>query len=158
MTRPWPHFDPQNFMPAWSAQIVAEARSWIGTPYLHQASLQGQGCDCLGLVRGVWRALYGAEPERVPAYTADWGEAEGEDVLLAAAMRHFQPRPLGPLAAGDVLVFRWHTAALAKHIGIATSAQTMVHAHAGACVAEVSFGVWTRRLVARFAFPEPVPS
>ena len=36
--------------------IVAEARAWIGTPYRHQASLKGVGCDCLGLVRGVWRA------------------------------------------------------------------------------------------------------
>jgi cell wall-associated NlpC family hydrolase len=33
--------------------IVAEARTWIGTPYRHQASLKGVGCDCLGLVRGV---------------------------------------------------------------------------------------------------------
>ena len=56
--------------------VVAEARSWIGTPYQHQASLKGVGCDCLGLVRGVWRALYGEEPEHVPAYSRDWAEAE----------------------------------------------------------------------------------
>lgn len=37
--------------------IVAETRDWIGTPYRHQASLKGVGCDCLGLVRGVWRAV-----------------------------------------------------------------------------------------------------
>ena len=36
--------------------ILTEARDWIGTPYQHQASLKGAGCDCLGLVRGVWRA------------------------------------------------------------------------------------------------------
>ena len=52
-------------------RIVAEARAWIGTPYRHQASLQGVGCDCLGLVRGVWRALNGAEPEPTPAYAPD---------------------------------------------------------------------------------------
>jgi NlpC/P60 family putative phage cell wall peptidase len=40
--------------------ILEEARSWIGTPYQHQASLKGVGCDCIGLVRGVWRAVYGA--------------------------------------------------------------------------------------------------
>ncbi|MGA8997361.1 MAG: peptidase P60, partial [Pseudolabrys sp.] len=39
--------------------IVAETRRWIGTPYRHQASLIGVGCDCLGLVRGVWRAVVG---------------------------------------------------------------------------------------------------
>jgi NlpC/P60 family putative phage cell wall peptidase len=37
-------------------RIGAEARAWIGTPDRHQASLKGMGCDCLGLVRGVWRA------------------------------------------------------------------------------------------------------
>jgi cell wall-associated NlpC family hydrolase len=25
--------------------IVAQARSWLGTPYRHQASLKGVGCD-----------------------------------------------------------------------------------------------------------------
>ncbi|MEM1422329.1 MAG: peptidase P60, partial [Pseudomonadota bacterium] len=38
-------------------QIAYEASRWIGTPYRHQASLRGVGCDCLGLLRGVWRAL-----------------------------------------------------------------------------------------------------
>ena len=41
------------------AAIVAEARGWIGTPYRHQASLKGVGADCIGLVRGVWRAFHG---------------------------------------------------------------------------------------------------
>ena len=70
---------------------VAEARRWIGTPYLHQASVRGAGCDCLGLLRGVWRAVYGSEPEAVPAYTADWSEpASGTEstctVTLAEAV------------------------------------------------------------------------
>jgi NlpC/P60 family putative phage cell wall peptidase len=51
--------------------IIAEARAWIGTPYHHQAARKGVGCDCLGLVRGVWRATYGADPEHPPAYSRD---------------------------------------------------------------------------------------
>ncbi|MFD0934795.1 peptidase P60, partial [Methylobacterium trifolii] len=39
------------------ADVVAQARLWLGTPYRHQASLAGVGCDCLGLLRGVWRGL-----------------------------------------------------------------------------------------------------
>ena len=58
-----------------SQRIVAAARGWIGTPYVHQASVKGAGTDCLGLVRGIWRELYGPEPEALPAYTPDWGEA-----------------------------------------------------------------------------------
>jgi NlpC/P60 family putative phage cell wall peptidase len=58
--------------------IVAEARSWIGTPYRHQASLKGVGCDCLGLVRGVWRAVLGAEPEAVPVLKNRFGLSQLE--------------------------------------------------------------------------------
>ena len=41
-------------------EALGIAYSWIGTPYRHQASRKGVGCDCLGLVLGVWRELYGA--------------------------------------------------------------------------------------------------
>ncbi len=36
-------------------QIVAAARAWVGTPFQHQATLKGVGCDCRGLVVGVAR-------------------------------------------------------------------------------------------------------
>ena len=69
-------------------RIIAEARAWIGTPYRHQGSLRGVGCDCLGLIRGVWRAVNGPEPEATPAYTPDWAEASGAESLAEAARRH----------------------------------------------------------------------
>lgn len=33
--------------------IVIQARTWLGTPFHHQARLKGKGCDCLGLIVGV---------------------------------------------------------------------------------------------------------
>jgi NlpC/P60 family putative phage cell wall peptidase len=36
---------------------VSEARTWIGTPWQHQARSRGAGVDCAGLVIGVARAL-----------------------------------------------------------------------------------------------------
>jgi putative phage cell wall peptidase, NlpC/P60 family len=88
------------------AAALAEALTWRGTPYQHQASLKGAGCDCLGLVRGVWRALYGAEPETPPPYTPDWAEMRGEETLLAAAQRWLVPVAVQDAQAGDVLLFR----------------------------------------------------
>ena len=38
--------------------IIAAAKEWRGTPYHHQQSQKGVGCDCLGLVRGVYEAVY----------------------------------------------------------------------------------------------------
>ena len=87
-------------------RIVAEARSWIGTPYHHATSLKGIGCDCLGLVRGVWRAVLGPEPEAAGPYSPDWAEAGGEERLLWAARRHMVEIDPADLAPGDVLLFR----------------------------------------------------
>jgi len=134
-------------------RIIAEARSWIGTPYRHQASLKGMGCDCLGLVRGVWRALYGAEPELVPAYSPDWAEASGEEKLAAAARRHLIEIAPGDVQPGDLLLFRWRQHLPAKHAAILSAPGRMIHAYDGAAVAEVHFApYWRRRLAFAFRF------
>ena len=95
--------------------------AWIGTPYRHQASLKGVGCDCLGLVRGVWRAVIGTEPEPVPPYAPDWAEATQREASAAAGVRHFDAGRLssGP---GDVVLFRWRAGLPAKHAAIVTAA------------------------------------
>ena len=135
-------------------QIVAAARSWIGTPYQHQASLAGVGCDCLGLVRGVWRICVGAEPEAVPPYAPDWAEACGLERLQLAGQRHFLAADAQNIRPGDVLLFRWRAHVPAKHLAIAASGGSMVHAHDGACVAEVAISAWWRRhLASAFCFP-----
>lgn len=137
--------------------IVAEARSWIGTRYRHQASVKGVGCDCLGLVRGVWRACVGIEPELPPPYAPDWAEARGRDTLIEAATRHLVAVPRDAFAAGDVLLFRYRDGCVAKHAAIAASCETMIHAHDGACVCEVAITPWWRRRIARaFRFPGAV--
>jgi NlpC/P60 family putative phage cell wall peptidase len=134
--------------------IVAEARSWIGTPYRHQASLKGVGCDCLGLVRGVWRAVVGAEPERPPAYSPDWAEATKHESLAGAASRHLSAVDLDEVAPGDVLLFRWRAGLVAKHAAILTAPGRVVHAHDGAVVTEVALTPWWRRRLAYgFRFP-----
>lgn len=134
-------------------RILVEARGWIGTPYRHGASLKGVGCDCLGLVRGVWRALHGDEPEVAPPYTADWAEAGGRETLRDAARRHLVEIEPAAARPGDVLLFRWRDGAPMKHAGIATGPGRMIHAHDGAAVAEVAIGPWARRLAAAFRFP-----
>jgi NlpC/P60 family putative phage cell wall peptidase len=133
------------------AAVVAEARAWIGTPYRHQASLKGVGCDCLGLVRGVWRTLYGAEPEAPPPYAPDWAEAAADEPLAEAALRHLSAIDRESFAAGDVLLFRWRAGLAAKHAAIVATPGTMIHAHDGAAVAEVAISPWWRRRLA-FAF------
>jgi NlpC/P60 family putative phage cell wall peptidase len=136
------------------ALIVQAARGWIGTPYVHQSSTRGAGADCLGLVRGVWREVRGAEPEAPPPYSADWSEASGEERLWGAALRHLVPRE--GLAEGAILLFRMRDGSVAKHLGIVSDAgmPAFVHAYSGHAVTESPLSApWARRIVAIFDFP-----
>ncbi len=137
-----------------SAAIVAEAASWLGTPYRHQASLKGVGCDCLGLLRGVWRAFRGDEPEAMPAYSPDWAEAMGQETLAAAAARHLVAIPVTEAGAGDVLLFRWRANLPTKHAAILIAPDRFIHAQQGAAVATATLTPWWRRRIA-FAFRFP---
>jgi NlpC/P60 family putative phage cell wall peptidase len=141
-----------------SARVVAEARDWLGTPYLHQASVKGAGADCLGLLRGLWRVLYGEEPEVVPPYTDDWAEPDHREVLLTAARRWLLEKSVTGEAQGDVLLFRMRSGSIAKHLGVQSQTGTeprFIHAYTGHGVVESALSQpWRRRIVARFTFPE----
>lgn len=139
--------------------VVEAARGWLGTPYHHQASVKGAGCDCLGLIRGVYSEIMGRAPEDPPPYSRDWAEMRGEETLLAAARRHLSARaPGGCPQPGDVLVFRMKPGAIAKHAGILTvidegKPTRMIHAQEGVGVAEINLSKWwQRRIVAAFRF------
>ena len=135
-------------------EIVASARSWIGTPYRHQHCAKGAGCDCLGLIRGVWREIYGREPEAAPPYSADWGESGRVEVLHAACARHMNQIDLEQAVAGDVVLFRMIDCRIAKHLAILSTAKTMIHAYSGCGVREEAFSdAYRHRAVCAFEFP-----
>lgn len=141
--------------------ILAETRSWIGTPYQHQASAKGAGCDCLGLVRGVWRSFYGDEPEAAPAYTPNWAERAGRETLLMAAQTYLREIRIDEARPGDVLLFRMDTRSPVKHAAILDEEDRIVHAYWGRAVVRSRFAPWWRaRCAAAFSFPdvEPWPS
>jgi len=130
------------------------ARSWIGTPYVHQASLKGAGCDCLGLLRGVWRELGREEAQTPPPYSPDWAEATAAETLRDALARHLDEIALEKIAPGDVVLFRMVVHGPAKHCGILAAkdgALTLIHARQNKRVSEEAFTpAWRRKLA--FAF------
>ena len=140
------------------AQVVAIAESWLGTPYLHQASARGLGTDCLGLARGIWRDLHGAEPTTPPPYTRDWGESSGREVMLDAAHAFLIEIPIRAAEPGALILFRMVASAPAKHCGIlvlGTANQlALIHARETTGVTREPFTLpWRRRAVAAFLFP-----
>jgi len=143
-------------MRPFAEKVLNAAESWIGTPYRHQASTKSVGCDCLGLIRGVWRDVYGDEPGLPPPYAPDWAERSGTDRLMAAALKHFgTPLPLTQAQPGDVLLFRWRADVAAKHAGILAGERQFIHAYEQASVVcSPLVPSWRRRIVAVFRFPE----
>jgi NlpC/P60 family putative phage cell wall peptidase len=116
--------------------------------------VKGAGCDCLGLLRGVWRELRGAEAEAPPPYSPDWAEARGEETLRDALARHLseiEPRDAAP---GDIVLFRMAANGPAKHCAIVAEkdgALTLIHARQNKRVSEEAFSApWRRKLAYAF--------
>ncbi|MHA7882747.1 NlpC/P60 family protein [Nitratireductor rhodophyticola] len=138
---------------AFRRKIADVARSYDGVPYRHQGA-DRRGCDCLGLVRAVWRELYEDEAEIPPAYGPGWADASGVETLLNAAGRHLEARPVAAMAPGDLLIFRWRPHLAARHCGILVADDRMIHAYESAGrVAEGHLAeAWRKRIAGVFAF------
>lgn len=135
------------------AAILAETARWLGTPYRHQASRRGIGCDCLGLVLGVWREVHGVSPAPPATYSPDWAEA-GEDRMLIAARMHCREIPAAEARPGDLVLFRWRPQLACRHAGILMPEDRFAHAYQGsAVVISAMVPQWRRRIAAIFSFP-----
>ena len=134
------------------ARVVSIARTWIGTPYCHQAATRGAGTDCLGLIRGIWAEIYGTLPA-IPPYTPDWNEPQGREELLRAARSLLAPCDGAPLP-GQVVLFRMKSGSVAKHLGIVSAPDRFIHAYDGhgTCESPLS-DPWRRRIAGLFDFP-----
>lgn len=89
------------------ADVIAEARTWLDTPYVHQHRAKGHAVDCAGLVIGVARELGLVRPEfDVTGYSRD---PDGVS-MLDVCDRFMRRIPMDDLKPGNVLVY-----AFAKH-------------------------------------------
>ncbi|OZA19106.1 MAG: peptidase [Rhodobacterales bacterium 17-64-5] len=138
--------------------VIAAARAWLGTPYHDQASLRGVGCDCLGLARGVWRDVVGAEPQAIPPYSRDWGETGAHEVLADGARAIMIEITVAEKGSGVLVLFRMAPRAIAKHVGILTTPNHFIHAYDRLGVIEEALTTaWVRRIAFAFRFPAATP-
>ncbi|MGI9392941.1 MAG: NlpC/P60 family protein [Parvibaculales bacterium] len=133
--------------------VIDHARKWLGTPYHHQASTPGIGTDCLGLIRGIWRQLYGCEAENIPNYPKHMPLNEGE-LLYEAAARYMEEIALSEIVAGNLLLFRMKPEHPMRHAAILSSPSHLIHACAYREVMEVRFSrYWKEKAACAFRFP-----
>lgn len=92
------------------AAVVAEARSWLGTPFVHQHDAKGVGVDCGGLIRGVSVAL-GLIPanyrEMVPARLRGYARQPEGDLGMKLCDHYWRRIPFEQVQPGDVVLVRW---------------------------------------------------
>lgn len=90
------------------ADLVAEARTWVGTRYHHQGRLKGVGVDCIGLIGGVALAcaLPGAREWAEDAPLHAYARRPDATLLMASCSRFMDRVPNATdIQPADVLVF-----------------------------------------------------
>jgi NlpC/P60 family putative phage cell wall peptidase len=123
------------------ADIVAEARKWLATPFRHQGRLLGRGADCGGLVLGVGKALGVLAYDAAPVY----GRRPSGNEMRRLLNQYFDPWN-GPEQPGDVLLFAFEGEP--QHIGIANESGGVIHVYAQArrCVEHHMDPSWRARI------------
>lgn len=137
------------------AAVVAEARTWLGTPFHHQASLKGVGCDCIGLIKGVGLALgildYDpASPEAQP-YLA-YSRMPNPQMMRRALSTFFEPVAVADVLPGDFYYMAWIREP--QHVALVTDTG-IIHSYEGGPGKVVEHGLdetWRRRIVAAYRF------
>lgn len=89
--------------------LVIEARQWVGTPFKHQASLKGIGCDCIGLIAGVAREMGFKDAERFKNDVRFRGYARTPEptMLQTAVSEYLEPVDRDTAEPGDIMLFRF---------------------------------------------------
>lgn len=104
-------------------QIIEIARTWKGTPWLHQASLKGEGADCEGFVEGVFKQAGYIE---VLGAVRNWRRREDGSLMLALLNEHLDLLPdqsIGAAQPADILAFcdaDLRQPDIPRHLGIYT--------------------------------------
>jgi NlpC/P60 family putative phage cell wall peptidase len=106
--------------------IIKEARTWIGTRFHHRAWVKGAGCDCLGLIYGVYRAVGLIDEIEIPFYRPDFMHHRSDETYLGGLLQygHTVERP----EPGDVAMFKYGR--VFGHAAIVIAWPRLIHAFA----------------------------
>lgn len=113
--------------PAQRDAVVAEALTWLGTPYHHHGRIKGVGVDCAQILCVVYETV-GVVPHVDPGfYPVDWHLHRSEELyaqsLLKYAERTSTPQP------GDVALFKFGRCY--SHGAIVVNDGLLVHSYIG---------------------------
>jgi cell wall-associated NlpC family hydrolase len=109
------------------AAIVAEARSWLGTRWHHEARRKGVGVDCGQLLIAVYSAVGAVPSFDTEHYPADWHLHRGEQRFLELLLQYAEP-VVDEAKPGDIAMFNFARAD--AHGAIVVAWPEIIHAYA----------------------------
>jgi cell wall-associated NlpC family hydrolase len=154
--RPGALFRPTGTEAEQRARVVAEAISWIRTPYHHEAAIKGEGVDCALFLREAFVNAGLIETFDPGYYPPDWHLHKDEERYLQTVERFAKrrlrddeiPQP------GDIVV--WRIGHCFAHGAIVTSWPLAIHAYAQSrTVSYVDVETETRLLYLNDGSPRP---
>lgn len=133
--------------------VVAEARSWLRTPYHHMGRVKGAGVDCATLLAEVYARAGVIASVAIPFYPPDWHLHRDAERYLGFVLDHAKElsaassqlsagdelkaesgQPIAPLPADLAL---WRFGRCFSHGAIVIDWPLVIHAYAGrGCVLE----------------------
>lgn len=115
-------------------QLVEEARSWIGTRYVHGAHVKGGGADCATFIAEVLIACGLAERSDLGIYSRDWFHHASDERYMLGLLR-YAPKLVDAVAyrsldvaPGNIAIMKVARSKLYNHGGIITNWPLIVHA------------------------------
>jgi NlpC/P60 family putative phage cell wall peptidase len=88
------------------AAVIAEAMTWIGTPWRHMARLKGVGVDCANLPIAVYAASGLIADFDPPPYPRDWHVHKREERITPVIERFGREIEPETARVADLLVFK----------------------------------------------------
>jgi cell wall-associated NlpC family hydrolase len=107
------------------AAIVAEALTWLDTPYHHHARIKGVGVDCAQLPAAIFQAV-GLVPDLQPEYSPQWMMHRDEERYLEWVRPYTREITREELLPGDFVMWKFGRAY--SHSAIVIDAPVVIHA------------------------------
>src|SRR5579863_5837 len=88
------------------AAVIAEARTWLKTPYHHAARLKGAGVDCAMLPAEIYHRAGVLPFIAMPLYPRDWHHNMAAERYLAMVAEHATEIEKAQLQPADFVLFK----------------------------------------------------
>ncbi len=134
---------------------VLEARKWLHTPFKHQGSVRGAGCDCIGLIKGIGMALglVDYDPNSALAKTFNNYSIMPNPRRMREGLATWLVQiPVDEAMLADIYFMAWGKEP--QHVALITD-KGIIHSYsrAGKVVEHGLDDLWRSRIVAAYRYP-----